>query len=342
MKTTKFDPAEDVIRKFGLFEGEEDEGARDSSGGSGGGGDGDGSGDVGGDAGSAASGVGGASGDNGSGSGSDRGSDADGALNWRDSIEDPGLRKLADRFAAPVDAIRAVADLRKRESNSIRLPSENASDEELATYRKSIGVPDDPSGYAFVMPEGQELTDVDKAFHQEASEVFHGMNLTAHQAAELNKWWNERGARVAQAMKDEDKDFADRTDAQLKKEWPGDEYAANREFANRAAPRLFGDNFEDVRNMRTESGHVVLDHPAFVQVFARLGREMHEGNLGAAVGEAEIQTLNDQIADAREKAQAAHAKGNRSEANRWSAKELELIERRDGAQPIVGSMGRVS
>ena len=80
---------------------------------------------------------------------------------WRASIEDDSLRKVADRFDSVVSLTQAVSDLRKRESNSIRIPGKDASDEDTAAYLKALGVPETVEGYEFSVPEGHELTDAD-------------------------------------------------------------------------------------------------------------------------------------------------------------------------------------
>ena len=108
---------------------------------------------------------------------------------WRDSIEDPELRKVADRLASPTAAVQAIADLRKRDSQT-RVPGKDASEKDVAAYHKAIGVPEKADGYEFTVPEGHDPTDADKAFQAWAGETFHAEKLTVDQAKGLNAKWN--------------------------------------------------------------------------------------------------------------------------------------------------------
>lgn len=259
---------------------------------------------------------------------------------WRSAIEDESLRRVAERFTSPVDAVKAVADLRKRESNSVRLPGKNASEEDIASYRKAIGVPESPDKYKFSMPEGHEPTEADAAFQKSVAETFHTLGVPAETAQGLVDWFNEYSTAVHQAQVDADKQFAEESEAQLKKEWPGAEFDRNKTFANQAALRLFGDELEDVRNIETKDGRFVLDHPAFVRILAQYGREMEEGTLGGAMSEAQIETLDGEIDDLQSKIEEAQRKGDPEKANSLYIKQQELYRKKVGSASPVGAQGR--
>ena len=259
---------------------------------------------------------------------------------WRASIEDAGLRKVADRFDSVVSLTQAVADLRKRESTSIRLPGKDADDKEVAAYRKAIGVPEAAEGYDFGMPEGHEPTDADKAFQASAAEVFHGLNITAEQVTGLSEWWNGYAAEQQQALVDADTAYADQTEAALKKEWPGEEFGHNKAFADRAATKLFGDELEAVRWIEGKDGRFVLDHPAFVKALAQVGREMEEGRLGDVMTDGDRDGVQGQIDDLEKKIDKAKATGDRETANRLYNQQQDLYRKVVGSGAIVGAEGR--
>lgn len=261
---------------------------------------------------------------------------------WRAPIEDKELRKVADRFASPADMAKAVSDLRKRESTSIRLPGKDASDEDVAAYKAAIGVPENVDGYEFALPEGREATDDDKAFQSAAGEVFHKLNISAEQATGLNAWWNEFQAQAEAAQTEADKAFAAETEAALRKEWPGQEFDRNKVFADRAATELFGDTIEQVREIETKDGKFVLDHPALVKVLARVGREMDEGKLGSVISEGDRDAIDTQIADLDKKIEVAQRSGDRETANRLYQQQLALTQKIVGNQGIVGAEGRAA
>ena len=79
---------------------------------------------------------------------------------------------------------------------------------------------------------------------------------------------------------------------------------------------------------------LLLDHPVIMRALARAGREMNVGGLGA-VNETERETLTTQIEDFRKQAREALRAGDHEKADRLSAKERELIIKRDGNKSIA-------
>ncbi len=269
------------------------------------------------------------------------GADDPSADDWRASIEDTDLRKVADRLASPTAAVQAIADLRKRDSQT-RVPGKDASEKDVAAYHKAIGVPAKAEAYEFAAPEGHDLTDADKAFQTAAAETFHGLNITADQAKGLNEWWNEMTAAAQQAQIDADKAYADETTEALKKEWPGKEFKLNKAFADHAAAKVFGDAIDDVRNIETKDGRFILDHPAFVRMLAQYGREMEEGRLGDVMTDGDRDSVQDQIDELGKKINKAKADGDSEKANRLYQEQLGLDAKVVGTGAVVGAEGRTA
>ena len=260
---------------------------------------------------------------------------------WRASIEDTDLRKVADRFPSPTAMTEAMVDLRKRDSQT-RVPGKDASEKDVTAYHKASGVPEKAEAYEFAVPEGHEITDSDKAFQTAAAETFHGLNITADQAKGLNTWWNDMTAAAQQAQIDADKTYADETEEALKKEWPGKEFKLNKTFADRAASRVFGDELDDVRNIETKDGRFILDHPAFVRMLAQYGREMEEGRLGSVMTDGDRDNVQDKIDDLRERIDKAMAENDSEKANRLYQEQLALDATIVGTGPVVGEEGRTA
>ena len=72
---------------------------------------------------------------------------------WRDSIDDEGVRKLADRYNSPADMARAHAELNRELSQRIKVPGTDATDEDVLKFRKALGVPETADGYEIARPE---------------------------------------------------------------------------------------------------------------------------------------------------------------------------------------------
>lgn len=267
---------------------------------------------------------------------------------WRDTITDPELRKAADRFPSPGDAVKSWAEAQKLISSSIRIPGKDAKPEEIAAYREKIGVPADVKGYADAIVKPAHLDDATfnsepmKATLSKFTEAAHAANLSKPQvSAILNAYWQmDADARLQVVAMD--KQFATDTEAKLRQKWPGAEYDRNKVAANRAAEHFFGDAFKDAKLIETKAGRFLLDDPNMVEMFAKIGREMGEDRLGPNLTDAEKQTNTQKIQELGTAKHEAIRKGDRVLANRLDAEERALIQKTSGTGAIVGSHGRAA
>ena len=261
---------------------------------------------------------------------------------WRspDRIADTKLRDHAGRFTSVVDLLGKHFELRQQLSTAIQPLGKDATDEQVASHRKAMGVPETAEGYVFTAPEGQEFSDNDKEFHKSASEMFHTNNIPVEAANAQIAWFNEYAAQVEKNQLAEDKAFADESEAALKVEWPGKEFERNTAFADRAAAKVFGDELDNVRNIETKDGRFVLDNPAFVKMLAGIGREMSEGRLGTVMTEGDEAALDTEIDDLETQMDKATADGDGVKANDLFIKQQELYRKKFGSVPVVGSEGR--
>jgi hypothetical protein len=331
IRNTDFDAYDYLAQRFYLtIDGDGDAGSGDSGDGGGDGGDGgDGGGDGGSGDGDGNSGDGGGDGDGGSG-------DGDGGDNWRSGIADPELKKVADRFTDPTAVVKAVRDLQKQQGNSIRIPGKNATPEEVAAYHKQIGVPEDGAGYEFPTPEGMTLNDAQKAEREQWGKDFKDAGLTKAQGDALIAKYYENEVAKAQAEIDADEDFVEETMAELRKQWPGEEFEINKTYAQRAIDHMFEDP-DEAGFLELKNGRYLLDHPVMLRAFAEVGRQMEDRNLGGVMGEGARRTVQDQISEARTKAREASERGDRAEANRQSEIERTLLARLHGDAPVAGA-----
>ena len=275
--------------------------------------------------------------------GGDEGSAGDkSADDWRASIQDEKLRTYSENFTSVEELAKAHQNFRKDLSKAITPLGKNPTDEQVTAYRKSAGIPETVDGYEFTVPEGHEITEADTAFQAATAEMFHKNNVSADQAKGFGEWWNEMQAQAIEAQAAGDKAFADESEAALKKEWPGEEYARNRAFADQAAVKVFGDQIDEVRNIETKDGRFVLDHPTFTKMLAQYGREMQEGKLGNIITDTERGGIDTEIAALGTQIDKARNSGDMTLANTLYQKQLELDRRAYGAGPVVGSDGRTA
>ncbi|WP_428687234.1 hypothetical protein [Roseibium sp.] len=275
--------------------------------------------------------------------GADGGSEGDGGADegktdeadWRAALPDD-LKKHADQFNSPEDLVKGHRNLRQQLSKAIVPPGKDAGEDEVAAYRKAIGVPADPGGYKFKMPEGVDASENDKAFHAEMAKVFHGLNISKDQAKGLNEAFNTLSTAAQEAQIEADKEYAAQSETELKKSW-GKDYDVNKAHAERAAAQMFGDDFEEIRAMELRTGRFVMDHPVMLKALATIGREMAEGGLVPPLSDDAAEQANDEIRDIREKIAKAQAAGDNKRANELFQREQALIAKVQGNKSIVGA-----
>ena len=254
---------------------------------------------------------------------------------WRDLIQDEKLAKHAERFTDLDALVKANIASRKQLSKAVVPPGADADDSAWESYREAIGVPKDVDGYDFPLPEGVERTDQMMDGEDKWSNIFLDNNVPKSTADALVAEFRNELGQMQQAKIDADAEFTQQSEESLKQEW-GDDYEKNLIFAARASEKAFGESFEDARFLETTDGKFLLDHPLMVKMFAKLGREMGEGSLGSVATAGERDSLNEQAQSFRAKRNEAMSKGLTAEAKRWDAKELAVLEKLHGTDPIVG------
>lgn len=259
---------------------------------------------------------------------------------WRDSLPDD-LKKHAERFNSVEDLVKANVESRQKLSKAIVPPGKDAGEDDVAAYRKLIGVPQKADGYKFEMPEGAEPSEGDKAFHGAMAETFHAANISKEQAAILNKAWNDYSAAVQQEQVAADKKYAEESDAALRKSWGGD-CDKNFAHAERAAAWAFGDEFEELRALEGKDGRFLMDHPAMLKALASIGREMQEGGMAPPLSADAAEQAEEQLRDLRKKQAEAKQAGDSKRANKLYQDEMALIAKVKGNRPIVGTAGRAA
>lgn len=73
-------------------------------------------------------------------------------------------------------------------------PGATATPEQVAEYRKEVGIPDKPEGYA--MPEGLVLGEADKPLATSYTKWAHDNHMTPDQVQQNLKWWHGENQRL--------------------------------------------------------------------------------------------------------------------------------------------------
>jgi hypothetical protein len=166
-----------------------------------------------------------------------------GIKDWRDALP-ADLRDAARNFRLPGDAVKAARDLRQKLSTAITVPGDRATPEEIAAFRKRIGVPDSPEGYEVrgpALPEGIDATAASAA-QADFLRAMHaaGAPPAAVQAA-LDWYWGHAG-KAAPADPRSAATAAREADAALREAW-GHDYDEKLALARRTIADYGGEEF---------------------------------------------------------------------------------------------------
>lgn len=149
---------------------------------------------------------------------------------------------LPDKFwrndKADVEALsksyQGLEQLLGKKANSIVPPTEKSSPEEVAAYRKAIGVPDSPDGYNLKPENIPDGVTWDEATAKQAAELAHKHNVPAAAMQEFLKFDMERAAMMNQAAATMIDAQLESGRAELQKVY-GDKMPEKIELARRAA-----------------------------------------------------------------------------------------------------------
>ena len=258
------------------------------------------------------------------------------APDWREGLE-PELKDFAKNLSTPADAAREALKMRKELSGRIKLPAKDAKPEEVASFRKAMGVPDKADGYKFPEPPaGKELTDQDKAVRTEIATVMHEENIPSRAAERLTgvvmKLAEAQEAEWDRVAKKGRQD----AEAKLKQEWAGD-FDKHTTEMKRAVAEFGGDELREFADNTYVDGVKLGDHPVYLKSWAKVGARMGERGFIAPVGGEGSQTL---VAE-KEKLMRDNPPGTDKYKSAAVQKRLaEINEALHGAEPIVGAAGR--
>lgn len=270
------------------------------------------------------------------------GKDAAAQPDWRDVITDAKQREFADRMASPADAVKSAFEMRQKLSKAVTLPGKDADEKEIAAFHKALGVPEAVDGYKYERPEFPETFEFTEGMQTQETAFIakaHELGLTPTQLkGVLDFHYGNVGSdheTVAKTLQQ----GREKAEAALKKEW-GEDYKANTTMAASAAKIYGGDEFVQFLSNLTAGGVQLSNHPLVVKAFAEIGRHMGEHGMPLPMGDSERQTVEEQVADIRQKKQEALDKGDRKEAERLDEAERAAYDKIYGKQPIVGQAGR--
>lgn len=176
-----------------------------------------------------------------------------------------------NQFASQDAFIKAMLDDRKANGTAIKLPGEDATDEEWGKFYDRLGRPASSNDYGLSkdIPEG---LDFNEEFYNEFTKEIYTAGLSKKQATQIYNWYNNKSAEMA---KDIDariqasyKKSVDDAVASLKKEW-GTDYQQNLDSAVAMANKFLSPATKQYLNA-TKLGN----NPLLIKDFYNLSKQV--------------------------------------------------------------------
>ena len=174
--------------------------------------------------------------------------------------------KRLERYDSPSEVWKSTRELEKRFSSgdTIRKLPENATDEQIAEYRKELGIPDKKEGYYDGFGE-LTIGDADKPIMDDFLEnVALKENMNPATAKAFATWFQEFRTASNEIQAEEDKVQANETTELLRDEW-GPDYRPNintvANFMSRAPEELRN----KLESARFEDGKALFNDPHFIR-----------------------------------------------------------------------------
>lgn len=160
---------------------------------------------------------------------------------------------------------------------ALKIPDAQSSPEEIAVYRKAIGVPDGPEGYSITRPEAA-LAEWNEDAEKNFLTTMHQAGVPNTIVQQILNWYGQYLSEAQTGYRRE----AEAANQALRRDW-GPNYSANLGVANRAIQQYGGDALVDLF-----AGNGMGRHPLVVKTFAQIGKDLMEAGAIPSTGLAHL------------------------------------------------------
>lgn len=259
---------------------------------------------------------------------------------WRKRMsgEDADALKRLDRYKSPIDVAKALSEAQKKISSGQMKPQlpKDATDEDIAAYRKEIGVPDKPEGYLDALPDGLVVGEDDKELASSFLESAHAANMPPEfVGAALDWYYKSQEEQIARTAED-DKSYRGQAEDELRGEWGGEfrvHQSSVKNFLNTTPVVGKDENGKDVtlgdimRGARSPDGRLMGDNPHFLRWIADLANKANPAGFVAPGSGDQAKAVDAEIAEIEEVMRTKRDKYDKDD--KMQARYLQLLEARD-------------
>lgn len=198
---------------------------------------------------------------------------------WRNRLagkDDSALKRL-NRFQSPEGIYKSWRSLEQRLSSGelkSALPKD-ASEEQVAEWRKEVGLPEEPNGYELPEVSGHEWTDADKPTLEKFLGVAHTANLNQEQVNAALSWYVQEQQSILDSRYEGDVEARQTLEDELRSEW-GHEFRSNVGLMKRYMEAELPEGAAEVlTSVRMDDGTRLIDNPWFAKWMAQIARDTY-------------------------------------------------------------------
>ncbi len=200
---------------------------------------------------------------------------------WRKGIagEDAETLKELERIDSPSTLYKRFKDSQEfiRSSGKVKVPGEGATEQEVAEFRKAVGVPEKPDGYQITVkaPDGYEVTEGDKQFLGSMTERLHKAGATPEMVNVAHELYYEASHNALLEGEESYAQSAVKADKELR-QFYGSRYDDSIAFANAAVSQFHNGDAAEVLDAKISvdgfTGNLG-DWPPFVKMMSMIGHQ---------------------------------------------------------------------
>lgn len=231
---------------------------------------------------------------------------ADWPADWRQKLAGDDKKRMAtlERFASPQALADAYDAAQKKISElgarpAIAKPGKDATPEQIAEYRKAMGVPEKPDGYKLELPDGRQLGDDDKPVMNSFTAAMHEAGAPPEVVNRAAAWYFDMLEEQHVAQRDADEAYKASALKELKEEWGAD----FRRNVNSIATLFEGAPdgvFDRLLGGRTADGRLIGDDPQVMRLLTRLALDLNPAATLIPSGQGSPASMDARIAEIEE------------------------------------------
>jgi len=244
-----------------------------------------------------------------------------------EAAKDKMMKRLA-RYASPQAALDAMINAQNKISAGglVKVPGKGATPEEIAQYRKEIGVPEDIKGYDLTLANGMVVGQDDRPIVEGFLKTAHANNYSQQQVTEGLNWFYQQQENTIAARHEADATHRAASEEALREEW-GPEFKANVNMMSNYLATDFGPGVAElITGARLADGTPLANHPDILRGFVAKARASNP--LGALVPGSGTKQ-HDQLVDEIAALQKQMATPGWAEDKKAQARYLKLVSIRD-------------